>query len=63
MRFVKGACDEFIKPVISLIKMEFIQTMKYADIALLRGGDNDVAIQLIITNLQAQLKAKGYLGK
>jgi hypothetical protein len=37
--------------------------MKYADIALLRGGDNDVAIQLIITNLQAQLKAKGYLGK
>ncbi|KAI4320492.1 hypothetical protein MLD38_033969 [Melastoma candidum] len=43
-RFVKPSFDEFILP-----------TMKHADVIIPRGGDNNVAIDLIIRNIQTKL--------
>ncbi|KAL1194171.1 Uridine kinase-like protein 5 [Cardamine amara subsp. amara] len=43
-KFVKPSFDEFIQP-----------SMKYADIIIPRGGDNDVAIDLILQNIRTKL--------
>ncbi|CAF2035409.1 unnamed protein product, partial [Brassica napus] len=43
-KFVKPSFDEFIQP-----------SMKYADIIIPRGGDNDVAIDLIVQHIRTKL--------
>lgn len=43
-KFVKPAFDDFILP-----------TKKYADIIIPRGGDNDVAIDLIVQHIRTKL--------
>jgi len=41
LRFVKPAFEEFCQP-----------TMKYADVIIPRGGDNVVAIELIVQHIR-----------
>ena len=43
-KFVKPAFEDFILP-----------TKKYADIIIPRGGDNDVAIDLIVQHIRTKL--------
>ncbi|AEE77321.1 uridine kinase-like protein [Arabidopsis thaliana] len=43
-KFVKPSFDEYIQP-----------SMKYADIIIPRGGDNDVAIDLIVQHIRTKL--------
>ena len=45
---VKKAYDEFIKP-----------TMKYADIVIPYGRENEVAIDFVVENIKTRLKAMG----
>ncbi|XP_076926293.1 uridine kinase-like protein 4 [Bidens hawaiensis] len=47
-KFVKPAFDDFILP-----------TKKYADIIIPRGGDNDVAIDLIVQHIRTKLGQHG----
>ncbi|CAB3406392.1 unnamed protein product [Caenorhabditis bovis] len=48
-RFVKPAFDRYIAP-----------GMEEADLIVPRGGDNDVAIDMIVQNVMAQLVERGY---
>ncbi|PVD23688.1 hypothetical protein C0Q70_16961, partial [Pomacea canaliculata] len=47
--FVKPSFEHYIEP-----------TMTYADIIVPRGGDNDVAINLIVLHVHTQLLARGF---
>ena len=49
-RFVKAAYEEYIKP-----------TMRFSDIIVPKGAENDIAIQFITENLRNRLKARGVL--
>ncbi|CAG9529658.1 unnamed protein product [Cercopithifilaria johnstoni] len=49
LRFVKPAFDTFIAPA-----------MKIADIIVPRGGENEVAIDLIVKQVKTQLAERGY---
>eukprot|EP00347_Sterkiella_histriomuscorum_P022337 403330835 len=51
-RFVKASYDEYIKP-----------TMKYADIIIPRGAENDIAIQFVTENLINKLKDRGVIAQ
>lgn len=48
-KFVKPAFEHYIAP-----------TMSYADIIVPRGGDNKVAIDLIVRHVHTQLKKRGF---
>ncbi|XP_032238285.1 uridine-cytidine kinase-like 1 [Nematostella vectensis] len=48
-KFVKPAFDQHIAP-----------TMAFADIVVPRGGENDVAIDLIVTHVKTQLEQRGF---
>ncbi|CAI7997178.1 Uridine-cytidine kinase-like 1 [Geodia barretti] len=48
-KFVKPAFHQFIQP-----------TMQYADIVVPRGGQNRVAVQLIVEHVKDQLKQRGF---
>lgn len=48
MRFVKPAFDSFIAP-----------GMKVADVIVPRGGENEVAIELIVRQVKNQLAERG----
>lgn len=47
-RFVKPSFDYFIAP-----------TMSYADIIVPRGGDNEIAIDLIVKSINRELHLRG----
>ncbi|TNV73435.1 hypothetical protein FGO68_gene17772 [Halteria grandinella] len=51
-RFVKSAYDEYIKP-----------TMKYSDIIVPKGGENQIAIAFITENLQNKLRDRAGVRK
>lgn len=52
LRFVKPAFDTFIAP-----------GMKLADIIIPRGGENEVAIELIVRQVKTQLCERGLFFK
>ena len=61
-RFVRHSYADFIKPVSSVfIFNAFLQTMRYSDLIVPHGAQNDIAIQFISENLKNKLLSRGII--
>ncbi len=59
-RDIKGVLEQYQRHVKPAFDYYIAPTMAHADIIVPRGGENEVAINLIVHHVQNQLDSRGY---